>query len=173
VWRSGKRGKFVVTLRQRRSSTDFYERLGSRLRTFRRRAGLSQAALGARLGLTAGAINRYEMGRRRVPLKDVSYIASILGITPGALLGTRLLGSGEARRATAVQEESPAYGGRRAGSAAEARAYATSLPRIRLRALAKQAGLDPEPPPEALRRYAELIARDFARRGGSTRGRLK
>jgi transcriptional regulator with XRE-family HTH domain len=164
-----------VTFRHRRSSTDFYARLGSRLRTFRRRAGLSQGALGARLGLTAGAINRYEMGRRRVPLKDVSRLASILGVTTTALLGTPSTGSRAAGVGTGVREDSPAYGGRRgaAGRSRHARDYAASLPDARLRGLASQARLEPGQSLDALRRYAELIARDFTRREGSTRGRLK
>jgi transcriptional regulator with XRE-family HTH domain len=150
---------------------DFYERLGSRMRMLRLRAGLSQAALGARLGLTAGAINRYEMGQRRVPLRDVPRIAAILAVAPGALLGTPWAGVRGNQFRAGVEEEAPPYGGRPAGPAA--RSYAKSIPAARLRALAKQAGLDPGPRSGALRRYAELIAKDFMRRGGPTRGRLK
>lgn len=144
---------------------DFYQRIGARLRAMRLRAGLSQAALGARLGVTAGAINRYEMGRRRVPLRDVPRIASILGVTP-----MRLLGAGAAGRpADRIQEESPPYGRRRIRPGAAARAYAASLSPTRLRALAKRAGVERGLEPAPLRRYAELIARDFAQRAG--RGR--
>lgn len=153
---------------------DFYQRVGARLRAFRLRAGLSQAALGARLGLTAGAINRYEMGRRRIPLRDVPRVASILGVASTALLGAAAAGGGGRRRpATEVREEPPAYGRRRLRRGTDARAYAKSLPAARLRALARLAGLGPRPDSNALRRYAELIAKDFARGGGRRGGRRK
>lgn len=142
---------------------DFYQRIGARLRTFRLRAGLSQAALGARLGLTAGAINRYEMGRRRVPLRDIPRMASILGVRSMTLLGAETAGG---RSADRVQEESPVYGRRGVRPGAAARAYAESLSPARLRALAKRAGVGPRPEPAPLRRYAELIAKDFAQRAG-------
>lgn len=147
---------------------DFYQRIGARLRAFRLRARLSQAALGARLGLTAGAINRYEMGGRRVPLKDVRRIASILGVPPMALLGAETAGGRSAER---VEEEAPLYGKRGLRPGAAARAYAASLSPQRLRALAKRAGVAPRSEPAPLRRYAELIAKDFARRAGHTAGR--
>jgi transcriptional regulator with XRE-family HTH domain len=159
----------------------FYQRIGARLRTLRLRAGLSQAALGARLGLTAGAINRYEMGHRRVPLEDVPRIASIFGVSAVTLLGADISGDRAGRsadRADRVREESPAYGGHARPDAA-VRAYAKSLTPARLRALAKRAGVEPRPEPAALRRYAELIAEDFAGRplefhGGRARvARLK
>jgi transcriptional regulator with XRE-family HTH domain len=140
----------------------FYQRIGARLRTLRLRAGLSQAALGARLGLTAGAINRYEMGHRRVPLEDVPRIASTFGVSAVTLLGADISG-GRADRADRVREESPVYGGHGRPDAA-VRAYAKSLTPARLRALAKRAGVEPRPEPAGLRRYAELIAADFARR---------
>jgi len=147
----------------------FYQRIGARLRTLRLRAGLSQAALGARLRVTAGAINRYEMGHRRVPLEDVPRIASILGVAPVTLLGADASAGRTGRtvdRADRVREESPVYGGR---PAAAARAYAKSLTPARLRALAKRAGGELLSEPASLRRYAELIAADFARRSGRRR----
>ena len=141
---------------------DFYQRIGTRLRALRIRAGFTQAGLGARLGVTAGAINRYEMGRRRVPLKDIPRLASILGVASMTLLGTERAARRSSRPADRVQEESPPYG--RPGTAA--RAYAKSLSPARLRALAKRAGVGPQPAAARLRRYAELIAKDFAERAG-------
>lgn len=37
------------------------------LRSFRRRAGLSQSGLAARLGMATGTVARWEQGRRRMP----------------------------------------------------------------------------------------------------------
>lgn len=149
-------------------STNFYRRVGATVRAARLRAKLSQAALGARLGVTAGAVNRYEMGGRRVPLRDVPRIAAILGIAPAVLLGGSA-GGRESRspyRAGEVREESPMYGrsGLRAHDAA--RSYAASLTASRLRTLARRAGLTPEPDTATLRRYAELIAEDLTRQAG-------
>lgn len=144
---------------------DFYQRIGGRLRTFRLRAGFSQAALGVRLGLTAGAINRYEMGRRRVPLADVPRIAAILDVAPTALLEPERGARSRRQRADRIEEESPVYG-RRVLPSAAARAYAESLSPARLRALARRAGVEPRPRAGSLRRYAELIATDFAQRAG-------
>jgi transcriptional regulator with XRE-family HTH domain len=143
---------------------NFYERIGARLRRLRLRAGLSQAALGARLGVTAGAINRYEMGRRRVPLRDIPRMASILGVASTTLLGTDT-------SAGRVEEESPVYGRRGIRPGAAARAYAESLSPARLRALARRAGVGPRPEAAPLRRYAELIAMDFAQRAGRRHAR--
>ena len=145
---------------------DFYQRIGAKLRAFRLRAGLSQAALGARLGRTAGAINRYEMGGRRVPLKDIPRMASILGVASVTLMGAETTGGRGDRSADRVREESPVYGRRGIRPGAAARAYAESLSPARLRALARRAGVGPRPDPAPLRRYAELIAKDFAQRVG-------
>ncbi|GEM_PF-974266 len=60
----------------------FYARLGQRLRAYRLRAGLSQAALGARLGRSASAIDRYEMGQRRISIADLHRLARVLDVPP-------------------------------------------------------------------------------------------
>lgn len=157
---------FVVTFRQMTESTDFYRKVGGRLRAARQRAELSQAALGARLGVTAGAINRYEMGGRRVPLRDVPRLASILGIAPGVLFGETAgqQRGGAAHRAGEVREESPIYGRSRTRRRRTARHYAASLTASQLRMLAHRAGLKPDAETQSLRRYAELIAEDLAKR---------
>jgi len=67
---------------------DFYARLGERLRALRVEAGLSQAAVGARLGRSASAIDRYELGERRVSLQDLFRLARILEVSPEAFFQT-------------------------------------------------------------------------------------
>jgi transcriptional regulator with XRE-family HTH domain len=141
---------------------NFYRRIGGRLRALRVQAGLSQAELGARLGLTAGAINRYESGGRRVPLSEVPRIAAVLGVPPGALLEVPAAGPGSAS-AEAVRELAPAYRARRGGGRAAVPTYARSLSPGRLRTLARHAGLPDSSAADSLRRYAALIADDFAR----------
>src|SRR5579875_3552844 len=84
---------------------DFYVSLGARLKAFRVRAGLSQADLGARLGRSASAINRYETGQRRLPAEDLIRLAELLGVSPEDLLGVPSRSSG--RRHTGPSGLSP------------------------------------------------------------------
>ncbi len=68
-----------------RKQTEIYEKVGERLRVLRTRAGLSQAALGAKLDRSASAIDRYEMGQRRLSLADLLRLSDILGVPLEAL----------------------------------------------------------------------------------------
>src|SRR5579883_1206753 len=68
------------------STTRFYAKLGERIRALRVRAGLSQAALGKLLGRSASAVDRYEMGQRRVALAELVRLAAILDVSPDVLL---------------------------------------------------------------------------------------
>jgi transcriptional regulator with XRE-family HTH domain len=61
-----------------RNQTDLYAKIGERLRALRTEAGLSQAALGAKLGRSPSAIDRYEMGQRRLSLADLLRLSRIL-----------------------------------------------------------------------------------------------
>jgi len=115
--------------------------------------------------VTAGAINRYEAGGRRVPLSDIPRIAAVLGVPASALLG--FAASGRAGRLPdTVGEAPPAYRVARSRGARDASAYARSLTSEQLRALAARAGLPATLVAPSLRRYAALIARDYARRRG-------
>ncbi len=84
------------------SPTGFYRKLGARIRALRVRAGLSQAALGARLGRSASAVDRYEMGQRRIALAELVRMAEILGVTPETLLT-----AGPGRRRSAMHPTAP------------------------------------------------------------------
>jgi transcriptional regulator with XRE-family HTH domain len=68
------------------SATEFYSKLGKQIRELRLRAGLSQAALGAHLGRSASAIDRYEMGQRRIALAELVRVADVLGVEPETLV---------------------------------------------------------------------------------------
>ncbi len=187
-----------------RKQTDIYTKVGERLRALRNRAGLSQAALGARLGRSASAIDRYEMGQRRLSLADLLRLSEILGISLEALaqnradrhppargservaasdllsaerlraehlrllreLDRRLAYPAAAGRGAAVREEPAAYGRRSARRGVSPDAYAATLSAERLRSLARRAGWSDPASPEALRRFAVLILRAFARRIG-------
>ena len=56
------------------------------IRDARRRAGLSQQALGERVGLDQSGISRIERGERPMTVDTLKAIASALGVSPAALL---------------------------------------------------------------------------------------
>ncbi len=54
--------------------------VGEMIREKRKACGLSMAALGERIGVTAAAISRYELGQRAMSLDTVQSIANALGV---------------------------------------------------------------------------------------------
>jgi len=83
---------------------EFYAKLGERLRALRTRAGLSQAALGVKLGRSPSAIDRYEMGQRRISIADLLRLSKIFGVPLEALLEGSIGRGGVARK---VRTSSP------------------------------------------------------------------
>ena len=65
---------------------DFYRVFGRQLAQVRRTAGLSQQALGDRVGLSRTSIVNVEKGRQRVPLHMLIEFAAALGAEPATLL---------------------------------------------------------------------------------------
>lgn len=65
---------------------DFYKDFGRRLAQVRRAAGLSQQALGERVGLSRPSIVNIEKGRQRILLHMLVEFASALGVEPSNLL---------------------------------------------------------------------------------------
>ena len=64
----------------------FYEEFGRRLRESRNRAGLTQEALGKRVGLSRTAITNIELGNQQVQLHRFVLLSSAIGIEPQELL---------------------------------------------------------------------------------------
>ena len=60
---------------------------GARLSKIRKDAGMSQAELARRLGLTQSLISRFEQGQRRMYDDMLAATAKILGVTPNDILG--------------------------------------------------------------------------------------
>jgi len=168
------------------SSQQYYARLGKRMRALREAAGLSQAALGARLDRSPSAIDRYEMGQRRIPLSDLVRLSDVLRVPLDALLGhpagvrrprapepTRPAAareiSAEHRRLLRALDRRLAYPAAHApgGRVAEpASAYASAVASVtdkRLREWAAHAGLTSTAGAAALRRYAELVVDGITR----------
>ncbi|MFP3546963.1 helix-turn-helix transcriptional regulator [Rhizobium sp. SIMBA_035] len=61
--------------------------VGARIRNRRKILGISQSALGERLGITFQQIQKYEKGTTRVGASRLQGIANVLNTTPAALLG--------------------------------------------------------------------------------------
>ena len=59
---------------------------GENLRKYRKRKGLSQAALGEQMGLKASIIGRYELNEATPKPERISQFASALDVTPSELL---------------------------------------------------------------------------------------
>lgn len=64
--------------------------LGARVRDIRKAAGLTQPELGAKLGISAGAVCQVELGKTAPALAKVAAIADALGVSVSLLLGDRL-----------------------------------------------------------------------------------
>lgn len=60
--------------------------LGKRIARLRHKAGLSQAALADRLGLSASAVGMYEQGRREPALNVIVSMSTVFGVTTDYLL---------------------------------------------------------------------------------------
>lgn len=62
-----------------------HKRVGERLAAARKRAGMTQRELAAKLGKPQSFVSSYENGQRRVDLLEFEKIAGALGATPGRL----------------------------------------------------------------------------------------
>lgn len=60
---------------------------GARLRLLRRRAGISQQALGAALGVSFQQVQKYESGANRMSVARLRRAAAVLGVSAGELAG--------------------------------------------------------------------------------------
>ena len=70
--------------------------LGPRIASLRRRAGLSQAELAARLRVSPSAMGMYEQGRREPPVEVLVALARELGVTTDFLLTGQVTAAPEA-----------------------------------------------------------------------------
>lgn len=62
-------------------------RIGERMREYRRSIKMTQADFASRLGVTGAAVSAYETGNRLPSYEVLVKIANILGTTTDALLG--------------------------------------------------------------------------------------
>ena len=61
--------------------------IGERIREERKSCGISMAELGRRIGVTAAAVSRYELGQRELTIDTIERIANALGIHVFDLVG--------------------------------------------------------------------------------------
>lgn len=59
--------------------------LGTRLRKFRKEAGLTQRELAGKIGVTESAVRNYELGYRNPNKANMAALAKVLGVTEEAL----------------------------------------------------------------------------------------
>ena len=61
------------------------------IRLFRKRAGLTQRQLAERVGVVAGTIQQYELGKRMPSIKRMERISAVLGMEPAPALSLNTL----------------------------------------------------------------------------------
>jgi len=62
------------------------DRIGARIRTARERAGLSQAAAAALVGVSQQSVAAWERGAQAIPAPVLVRLAESLGVSPASLL---------------------------------------------------------------------------------------
>ena len=62
-------------------------KFSEKLSLLRRQAGLTQAALAQKLGISKSAVSMYECGNREPELELLQAMADLFGVSVGALLG--------------------------------------------------------------------------------------
>jgi len=82
-------------------------RVGSRVRTYRRSLGMSQTALGNKVGVTFQQIQKYENGINRMGSGRLSNIAAALGVEVAALFEDESGGNRTAQHASAASLGQP------------------------------------------------------------------
>jgi len=83
----------LASCSMRRSLSDeekaFLRQLGARIAELRKARGLTQAQLAERLDVGQQHVASFEVGRRRVPVSQLSPLADALGVSIEELLGTQ------------------------------------------------------------------------------------
>jgi transcriptional regulator with XRE-family HTH domain len=86
----------AASSKRRRGLEHVDAEVGANLREYRIRAGLSQEALGTKIGVTFQQVQKYEMGTNAIATARLPAICEALHISPNDLYGS-LFKSGKAR----------------------------------------------------------------------------
>lgn len=91
-----------------RSSDRLYAAFGELVLAHRRRLrGMTQAELGRRIGLSRTSVTNIEQGRHHVSLAQFVRIATVLEVSPEALLPRGLRDAGQSRMADLLPDDVP------------------------------------------------------------------
>jgi transcriptional regulator with XRE-family HTH domain len=72
--------------KKKSEAKEFHIQVGKRLQRYRLEAGVTQQALGIRIGRTANTIAEYEAGRTKIPIEVVAKLAKELNFSIDELL---------------------------------------------------------------------------------------
>lgn len=79
--------------------------LGQRIALLRRQAGMSQAELAARMGVSASAVGMYEQGRREPSVEGLVALSDILQVSTDYLLTGKIADPGQMQTLAALLEQ--------------------------------------------------------------------
>ena len=79
--------------------------LGQRIALLRRQAGMSQAELASRMGVSASAVGMYEQGRREPSVEGLIALSDILQVSTDYLLTGKITDEGQLRTLSALLED--------------------------------------------------------------------
>ena len=79
--------------------------LGQRIALLRRQAGMSQAELASRMGVSASAVGMYEQGRREPSVEGRIALSDILQVSTDYLLTGKITDEGQLRTLSALLED--------------------------------------------------------------------
>ena len=79
--------------------------LGQRIALLRRQAGMSQAELAARMGVSASAVGMYEQGRREPSVEGLVSLSDILQVSTDYLLTGKVADPRDLQTLSALLEE--------------------------------------------------------------------
>ena len=74
-------------MKTKSKATEFDQGIGRRIRLLREAHGMSQAKLGDLIGTSFQQVQKYELGKNKVPLWAIERMAEVLGVSPSQLAG--------------------------------------------------------------------------------------
>jgi len=83
----------------------FFVELGARIARLRKQQDITQVQLAELLGTSQQTITAYEVGRRRVPVSNLSTIANALGVSIEELIGQEPKQTGKRGRSPKLQQQ--------------------------------------------------------------------
>ncbi|MFI8683628.1 helix-turn-helix domain-containing protein [Brevundimonas diminuta] len=95
AWPNGRSSVRRTDVPDSQSKQDYNRAIGERVRRRRKELGLSQTALGAKIGVSCQQIQKYENGRNSVAASRLHQLSLALATTAPALIGLKSWDEGE------------------------------------------------------------------------------